>query len=64
MSQIRRRHTPGTSGIVAVVDITAVDAVKDSIPEAPRSRRCQIDKETADAVTTAANAATSEAAAG
>ena len=53
--------TPGTSGIVAVVDITAVDAVKDSIPEASEVKAVPIDKETADAVTSAANAATSEA---
>ena len=56
--------TPGTSGIVAVVDITAVDAVKDSIPEASEVKAVPIDKETADAVTTAANAAASEAPAG
>ena len=37
--------TPGTSGIVAVVDITAVDAVKDSIPEASEVKAVPIDKE-------------------
>jgi uncharacterized membrane protein len=56
--------TPGTSGIVAVVDITAVDAVKDTIPNADEVQSVPIDDETAAAVTTAANAATSEEKAG
>ena len=56
--------TPGTSGIVAVVDITAVDAVKETIPDADEVQSVPIDDETAAAVTTAANAAESEATAG
>ena len=56
--------TPGTSGIVAVVDITAVDAVKETIPDADEVQSVPIDDETAAAVTTAANAAESEAKAG
>jgi len=53
--------TPGTSGIVAVLDITAVEAVKATIPDADEVQSVPIDDETAAAVTTAANAATSEA---
>ena len=56
--------TPGTSGIVAVLDITAVDAVKATIPDADEVKSVPIDDETAAAVTTAANAATSEEKAG
>ena len=56
--------TPGTSGIVAVLDITAVDAVKATIPEADEVQSVPIDDETAAAVTTAASAATSEVTAG
>jgi len=56
--------TPGTSGIVAVLDITAVEAVKDTIPDADEVQSVPIDDETAAAVTTAANAAMSEAKAG
>ena len=56
--------TPGTSGIVAVIDITAIDAVKATIPDAAAVKSVPIDDETAAAVTTAANAATSEAKAG
>ena len=56
--------TPGTSGIVAVLDITAVDAVKATIPEADEVQSVPIDDETAAAVTTAANAATSQEKAG
>ena len=53
--------TPGTSGIVAVLDITAVEAVKATIPDADEVQSVPIDDETAATVTTAANAATSEA---
>ncbi len=49
--------TPGTSGIVAVVDITAVDAVKKTIPESKKVEAVPVDKETADAVKAAAAAA-------
>ena len=62
--RVRRGHHPGTSGIVAVLDITAVDAVKATIPDADEVQSVPIDDETAAAVTTAANAATSEAKAG
>ena len=36
--------TPGTSGIVAVVDITAVDAVKKTIPESKKVEAVPVDK--------------------
>ena len=52
--------TPGTSGIVAVVDITAVDAVKQTIPDAAEVKAVPIDEETATAVTEAAEAAKAE----
>jgi hypothetical protein len=42
--------TPGTSGILAVVDITAVDAVKRTIPQADEVKAVPVDKATADAV--------------
>jgi uncharacterized membrane protein len=56
--------TPGTSGIVAVVDITAVDAVKQTIPDAAEVKTVPIDAETAGAVNNAATAAASEVPAG
>jgi uncharacterized membrane protein len=56
--------TPGTSGIVAVVDVTAVDAVKQTIPDAAEVKTVPIDAETAGAVTTAATAASAEVPAG
>jgi len=56
--------TPGTSGIVAVVDITAVDAVTQAIPDAAEVRTVPVDAETAAAVTDAAASATAEAPAG
>jgi uncharacterized membrane protein len=49
--------TPGSSGILAVVDLTAVDAVKDTIPEADEVQSVPIDQETAEAVTDAAKSA-------
>ena len=54
--------TPGTSGIVAVVDITAVDAVKQTIPAADEVKTVPVDAETAAAVTDAATAATADTA--
>ena len=56
--------TPGTSGIVAVVDITAVDAVSQAIPDAAEVKSVPIDAETAAAVTDAAKSASAEAPAG
>jgi uncharacterized membrane protein len=56
--------TPGSSGIVAVVDITAVDAVRRTIPDAAEVKAVPIDAETAGAVTAAATAASSEVPAG
>jgi uncharacterized membrane protein len=53
--------TPGTSGIVAVVDIAAVEAVKDTIPAADDVKTVPVDEETAEAVSTAAQAAAAEA---
>jgi uncharacterized membrane protein len=55
--------TPGTSGIVAVVDITAVDAVKQTIPDAAEVKTVPVDAETAAAVNDAATAATADTAA-
>ena len=49
--------TPGTSGIIALVEITAVDAVKAEIPEAKVVKSAPVDDETAAAVKTAAAAA-------
>ena len=54
--------TPGTSGIVAVVAITAIDAVKETIPDAAEVKTVPVDDETAAAVTSAADAASKEAA--
>ena len=49
--------TPGTSGIVALVSITAVDAVKPTIPDAKVVKSAPVSDETAAAVTQAAAAA-------
>jgi uncharacterized membrane protein len=54
--------TPGTSGIVAVVDVTAIDAVKQTIPDATEVKAVPVDAETATAVTDAATAATADTA--
>jgi uncharacterized membrane protein len=54
--------TPGTSGIVAVLDITAVDAVKETIPEASDVKTVPVDDATAKAVSAAASAAQGETA--
>jgi uncharacterized membrane protein len=48
---------PGTSGIVALVAITAVDAVKGTIPDAKVVKSAPVDDETAEAVKQAARAA-------
>ena len=56
--------TPGTSGIVAVVDVTAVDAVKQTIPDAAEVKTVPVDAETAAAVNDAATADTAAAPAG
>jgi uncharacterized membrane protein len=49
--------TPGTSGIIALVEITAVDAVKAEIPEAKVVKSAPVDDATAAAVKDAAKAA-------
>jgi uncharacterized membrane protein len=49
--------TPGTSGIVALVSLTAVDAVKATIPQASVVKSAPVSDETADAVKQAAKAA-------
>jgi uncharacterized membrane protein len=49
--------TPGTSGIIALVEITAVDAVTQTIPEAKVVKSAPVDDETAAAVKAAAVAA-------
>ena len=48
---------PGTSGIVALVSITAIDAVKETIPQATEVKAVPVDDETAAAVKEAAKAA-------
>lgn len=48
---------PGTSGIVALVAITAVDAVEQTIPDAKVVKSAPVSDETADAVKQAAKAA-------
>ncbi len=49
--------TPGTSGIVALVDLAAVDKVKATIPESKVVKAVPVDKETAAVVKEAAAAA-------
>lgn len=49
--------TPGTSGIVALVDLAAVDKVKATIPESKAVKAVPVDKETAAVVKEAAAAA-------
>jgi uncharacterized membrane protein len=49
--------TPGTSGILAVVDLNAVEAVKAALPEAAEIKTVPVDAETATALTEAAQAA-------
>ena len=53
---------PGTSGIVALVSITAVDAVEATIPDAKVVKSAPVSDETADAVKQAATAAGDKAA--
>ncbi len=53
---------PGTSGIVALVSLTAVDAVKATIPDAKVVKSAPVDDETANAVKQAAKAAGDSAA--
>jgi uncharacterized membrane protein len=48
---------PGTSGIIALVEITAVDAVKEAIPDAKVVKSAPVDDATATAVKEAAKAA-------
>jgi hypothetical protein len=48
---------PGTSGIVALVAITAVDAVTQTIPDAKVVKSAPVGDATADAVKQAAQAA-------
>ncbi len=55
--------TPGTSGILAVLDLNAVEEVKQSLPEAEEVKAVPVDDETAAAVNEAAKAAGSEASA-
>jgi uncharacterized membrane protein len=49
--------TPGTSGIVALVDLNAVDKVKETIPESKKVEAVPVDNETAATVKAAAAAA-------
>ena len=53
---------PGTSGIVALVSLTAVDAVKATIPDAKVVKSTPVDDETANAVKQAAKTAGDSAA--
>jgi uncharacterized membrane protein len=52
---------PGTSGIVALVELTAIDAVKATIPQATAVKTVAVDDETATAVKKAAAEAAAEA---
>lgn len=52
--------TPGSSGIVAVLDINAVEAATKAIPEATEVKTVPVDEETAAAVAGAAEAAKAE----
>jgi uncharacterized membrane protein len=49
--------TPGTSGIIALVNITAVDAVKQSMPAATKVETATVDDETAAKISAAAKEA-------
>lgn len=53
--------TPGTSGILAVVDMNAVEDVKNSLRESEEVKAVPVDDETAAAVNEAAKAAGEEA---
>ena len=53
--------TPGTSGIVALVDLGAVEEVKAALPAADEVKAVPVDAETAEAVKQAADAAHDEA---
>ena len=55
--------SPGTSGIVALVSITAIEDVKEAIPEATLVKSAPVSDETAAAVKQAAQAAGSQASA-
>ena len=54
------RHHAGHVRIIAVVDITAIDAVKQTIPDAAEVKTVPVDAETATAVTKAATEAKAE----
>ncbi|MCU0505136.1 MAG: DUF1269 domain-containing protein [Chloroflexi bacterium] len=56
-SELTEVIKPGTSGIVALVSLTAVDAVKETIPQATEVKAVPVDDETAVAVKEAAKAA-------
>jgi len=49
--------TPGSSGIVAVMDISAVEEAKAAMPEATEVKTAEVDAQTAEALKTAAQAA-------
>lgn len=49
--------TPGTSGIIALVNITAVDFVKEAMPAATKVETAPVDDETAAKITAAAKEA-------
>ncbi len=49
--------TPGSSGIVAVMDLSAVADAKAAMPDATEVKTAEVDAETAAALTTAAQAA-------
>ena len=55
--ELARVITPGTSGIVAVVDLSAVEEVKAAIPEAAEVKTVSVDEDTAEAMKEAAQAA-------
>lgn len=49
--------TPGTSGIIALLNITAVDFVKQSMPQATKVETAPVDDETAAKIAAAAKEA-------
>ncbi len=60
--ELRNVVTPGTSGILALVSATAVEKVKEEMPEAEEVKTVTVDAETADAIKAAAAAAGDEGA--
>jgi uncharacterized membrane protein len=56
--------TPNSSGIVAVMDVSAVEGAKEAMPQATEVKTAEVDAGTAEALKTAADAAEGTSAAG